>query len=99
MSPLEAANEIVMDLIFTKSAEWEYENEIRLAIPGFISEGTNAATLGFAPNELVAVYLGCRIDATDRQEIIELARRLREGVELYQAHVSLREYTLVFDPF
>jgi hypothetical protein len=57
MSSLEAANEIVMDLIFTKSVEWEYENEVRLAIPNFIPEGTNTATLRFAPNELVAVYL------------------------------------------
>jgi len=98
MSPVASADQMLNDLIFTKSPEWEYEQEIRLAIPDFVPKGSSYGTLNFAPSELVAVHLGCRITSADKNELIELARSLNDGVTIYQAQVSPREYTLIFEP-
>ena len=45
--PKKYANEILEGIIYVKSSEWEYEQEYRLAIPNFVTEGANFATLEF----------------------------------------------------
>lgn len=97
MSREESARRLMDALIFTKSSEWEYEQEYRLAIPDFIPIDASFNTLSFAPNELSAVYLGCRISSSDKAELIELARLLNEKVGIYQARVAPREYALEFE--
>jgi len=98
MSPVASADQILDNLIFTKSPEWEYEQEFRLAIPDFVPTGSSYGTLKFTPSELVAVYLGCRITSADKNELIELARSLNDSAKIYQAQVSPREYALIFEP-
>jgi Protein of unknown function (DUF2971) len=96
MSTQESASEILERLIYVKSSEWEYEQEHRLAIPNFVIEGADFATLEFYPVELVAIYFGCRTARSDKRELVGLARSLNNSVEVYEAHVSSREYALVF---
>jgi hypothetical protein len=98
MSSEQSANEIVGELIYTKSVEWEYEHEYRLAIPNFVAAGAKSALLEFWPSELVAVYLGCRIKEADKQELKAAAQSLNTKVEVYEARVAPREYALVFYP-
>jgi hypothetical protein len=52
----------------------------------------------FAPSELDAVYLGCRIGLCDSQNVMKLARSLNPNVQLFRAKVSTREYALEFEP-
>jgi hypothetical protein len=96
MSPDESTRQIIDDLIFTKSPEWSYEREFRLAIPKFIDIGATCNTLNFAPSELSAVYLGCRINQNDRDELISMTRSINEEAQIYQARISAREYALEF---
>jgi len=96
MSAEESAERITKELIFTKSPEWEYEQEFRLAIPNFISVDASFNALDFAPTELNAIYLGCRTCSSDGMELIELARSLNERVQIFQAKISYRKYALEF---
>lgn len=98
MSAEESTKEMIDELIYTKSVEWEYEKEYRLAIPNFVAADGKSALLEFWPSELVALYLGCRIVEADRQEVVQTARALNRKVEVYQAHVAPREFALVFYP-
>jgi hypothetical protein len=98
MSTAASADQILDDLVFTKSPEWEYEQEMRLAIPDFVPEGSTYGTLKLEPTELVGVYFGCRITSSDKAELTKLARSVNNTVEIYQAHLSPREYALVFEP-
>ena len=97
MSSQKYANEILEGIIYVKSSEWEYEQEYRLAIPNFVTEGADFATLEFYPEELVAVYLGCCMTRFDKNELMGLAHSLNNRVEVYEAHISSREYALVFE--
>jgi hypothetical protein len=97
MSTQESANDIFERLIYVKSTEWEYEQEYRLAIPDFVKEGADFATLQFYPVELMAIYLGCRMARSDKGELVDLARSVNKSVEVYEAHVSPREYALIFE--
>ena len=96
MSEDESTRQIIDNLIFTKSPEWCYEREFRLAIPNFIDIGATYNTVNFAPNELSAVYLGCRINQNDGDELISMARSINKEVKIYQARISAREYALEF---
>ena len=98
MSLEASANQILDNLVFTKSPEWEYEQEFRVAIPTLFSNDSGYRSLKLAPSEFVAVYLGCRIASADKKELIDLARSLNQNVEIYQTQVSSREYALLFEP-
>ena len=98
MSSEESAEDIMDRLIFTKGQEWEYEQEFRLALRKFVPPDADFGTLNFAPCELDAVYLGCRIGLSDSQNVMKLARSLNPNVQLFRAKLSTREYALKFEP-
>src|SRR5262249_58761767 len=52
--------------------------------------------LPYAPEEVGAVYLGCKIANDDKEEIIEITRRLYAQAKLYQAEKHPREFALIF---
>jgi hypothetical protein len=92
-----ASSAEMLDLfVFTKSMEWEYEKELRLAVPKLIKEGQSFEILKFGDNELTEVYFGCRISPADREEIATLAKVVNPNVSLYQARTDKREYALEF---
>jgi hypothetical protein len=84
-------------LIFTKSTHWSYEEELRLAIPFEVPEGQSASFNRYYPNELVEVYLGCRMQDDVKTEIIALARKLNPDVAIYSTVLVKHSYALDFE--
>jgi len=82
MSAEDVANALLRSLIYTKSLEWEYEGEFRLAIPRFVPQGASAAYLDLYPDELSRVYFGCRVTDEQRRELEGLARTLNSDCAL-----------------
>jgi Protein of unknown function (DUF2971) len=98
MMPLfESVKQMTENLIYTKSVEWQYEEEYRLVIPRFIPAGKTNEMLSFYPEELVAVYFGCRIDEQQKQELTILAREVNSKTQFYQASMARREYALEWE--
>ena len=78
---------------YTKSTEWAYEGEYRLAIPDYVPVGAERF-MEFYPNELCRVLFGCRVPDERRREIEELARTLNPNVRFSRAVMARREYAL-----
>jgi hypothetical protein len=85
-------------LLYTKSSEWAYKEEVRLSIPNRVSESEPAGYSGFHPNELKEVYLGYRMIDANKGEIIRLAKGLNANVRIFAVRLAERNYALHFDP-
>lgn len=95
------------DLMLSKSRHWAYEKEWRVFIPPYDMENptipreANGNEILFElvrlyPQELSAVYFGCRIDPKDRKKIEEcLVGDLRHA-KCYYAIRNERQYRLDF---
>jgi hypothetical protein len=82
----EAARKIGDKLFHTKSAEWAYEEEVRLLMPAGVENGAAAGYFPFGSNELVELYLGFRMPDDKKAQIIQLAKALNQTSE-YPPHV------------
>jgi len=94
MSSKDKGKAILEPLIYTKSKEWEYEGEYRLACPRFIPKGASEGFLSLYPRELSRIYFGCRMPDEQRQELKTLARNLNSDVGFSRAVMARREYSL-----
>jgi hypothetical protein len=94
MQAEDAAKGMLDSLIYTKSPEWEYECEYRLAIPHFVPEGASAEYLSFYPGELSRIYFGCRMTDEQRSELKARARNLTPDVKFSRAVMARRAYAL-----
>lgn len=83
--------------ILTKSEHWNYEREWRVFTKRDREDGDGYVLLGLLPEEIDAVYLGCKIP---EETTIEIAKRLTGPlghVDLYQARKSPTRFALEFD--
>lgn len=94
------AEESFYRVLFTKGTDWQYEQEIRMAIPMVIPIGKKMWLMNVHPTEIVEVYLGCRLDAhsTEGEAIINLAKATNPNVHLFQTKTAKRYYQLHFEP-
>ena len=92
----ESVTEILDSLIFTKSTEWSYEQEYRLAVPDYIPESGDFQLLNFGSDELTSVYFGCRMDGDNKKAMKSLIKTANPYAKIYQAVPSKREYSLDF---
>lgn len=88
----EATNRI----LYTKSTEWQYEEEIRLLMPNEVKNGKTYSALKFYPEELEEVYLGCRMDDKLKVKIIGMAKILNPNVKIYTTKLAKTGYALDF---
>lgn len=79
----------------TKSAEWHYEKEWRLLEE--LEEPASTVLVDFEPNELTAIYLGCRMQTKHRTEITALARAEYQHAAIYQALTHNAKFALEFE--
>ena len=98
---LEMVNERRADELFdmvtlTKSTDWEYEKEWRV-VTTMHDKSRDYEILRFPPEEVAAVYLGCRITDECKREIIEIVKDKYPDAKIYQAHKHEREFSLVFE--
>ena len=99
---LEMANERRADELFdmitlTKSKDWEYEKEWRV-VTTMRDKSKDYEILRFPPEEVAAIYLGCRTTDECKREIIEIANAKYPNAKIYQARKHEREFSLVFEP-
>lgn len=73
--------EMCEKIIFSKTREWEDENEYRLAIP--IIDEEPWETLGYHPEELVELYLGVEMEVEEKGKIASQAREVNPSIEIY----------------
>jgi len=61
-------------------------------------DGNNASQIfPFKPEELGAVYLGCKMTEDDKKEIIEITSSIYPKAEIYQAKKHEKEFKLEFE--
>lgn len=91
----EIRHRIIDAITLTKSRDWEYEKEWRV-----VSVSRNPSKkyelLPFAKEEVGALYLGCRITETDKNEIIDIMKRKYPWASIYQAKPKRNEFSLCF---
>jgi Protein of unknown function (DUF2971) len=74
----------IMDtIIYSKTNDYKFESEYRLAIP--LGEGEeDYRTLPYHPEEISELYLGYAMSDADKQEILATARALDPAIEVFQ---------------
>lgn len=99
-SSYQFAENALYEVLYSKSPEWAYEQELRLAIPQTIMPGKTMYLMNLHPTEVVELYLGIRMDSESAagKEIIELARSLNSEIKIYQTRMAKRSYELEFVP-
>ncbi|VFU17686.1 conserved hypothetical protein [Methylocella tundrae] len=85
-------------LTAVKSTQWAYEEELRVVIPSYVPEGQPAVFISYYATELAELYLGHRVAAGDRDELVAAARALNKDVAIFQARISPGAYALSFEP-
>jgi Protein of unknown function (DUF2971) len=81
-------------MIFTKSHEWQYEQEWRICSGAGRSPQAIFEDIPFHPLELSAVIIGERISDGDRERILELTRQLYPHASLLRTVRAEREFRL-----
>lgn len=75
-------------LLFTKSADWQHEDEWRIV------RVKGVGLLAFPPEYLDAVIFGAKISSDDRRYVQELVRRRTVSTQLLEAQVDDRSFSL-----
>jgi hypothetical protein len=77
--------ELLNRIIFSKTIEWQYESEYRLAIPlGHGERDWN--TLPFHPDEISELYLGAKMTTQSKAEIVDLARFVNQNIKIFEMY-------------
>lgn len=88
---------IILDrLVFTKSREWQYEQEYRLYVPFLMKLMDPFATLNYHSEELTGIFLGCRMNEDNRNMACSLAKAINPDVRIFNSSILPREYKLSF---
>ncbi len=82
---------------FTKSLHWQYEREWRFALKKKAASSDLFEYRDILPQELNAIYLGCRMPDADKERIIGLVKKFLAHMHVYQSHPDQTEYKLQFE--
>lgn len=74
--------EAIETIIYTKTLEWEYESEYRLAIPMRQNEKP-WDTLRYHPEEITELYLGVAMEQADIDDIVGMARAANPNMVIF----------------
>lgn len=74
------------NIIYTKTKEWEYEREYRLAIP--LGPGEEYETLPYQPEEISELFLGAKMDNNEKEQILELAQKMNPRIQIFQTSLN-----------
>jgi hypothetical protein len=73
---------------YTKTPDWAYEREWRIATFAFLEESGEFSYWAFNPRELVGVYLGPRCSEEDQTNILALLTEGHEHVRVFRARIT-----------
>lgn len=84
-------------IIYTKTRDWEHEEEYRLVVP-VLNHETPWDILPYHPEEVTELYLGARIENSVKDEIVGYARTRNPEIRIFRAELESNE-ELDFVPF
>jgi len=73
-------------IVYSKTREWEYEQEFRLAIPIHADDEWN--TLPYRPEEITELYLGHKISDGNKDEIVRLAQAVNPEIVIIETSLD-----------
>lgn len=87
--------EFARSIMMTKNTRWSYEQEVRMYIPMYIHEKETYRLDNYYPEELKAIYLGCKTQSNDERELVKLAISKNSDVNVFKMKMSQTNYDLV----
>jgi len=90
--------DILDTFVTTKSKAWEYEREWRVVLH-FTDPAKNTQDIPFWPEEVTAVYLGCRMPAEQKEKIAAKLRMDYPHAEILEAVKKNDQFSLEFRKF
>lgn len=85
----DAAEQFIHNLLFTKSNDWEYEDEYRL-----IKTTASKASIRIPLDAILEITFGCKIEQVKKNEIIEVIKDKIPGCKIYEASLSKTKFEL-----
>jgi len=82
--------------VLTKSSQWAYEKEWRVITYRGISQGEFHFDNKLLPQEIAAIYLGCKISSDDKEQILGLVTGKLSHVKVFQGSKDKYKYALNF---
>ncbi|MCJ7546979.1 MAG: DUF2971 domain-containing protein [Deltaproteobacteria bacterium] len=96
-NPLDTKTEVFEKYCFTKSKHWDYEGEWRVLGQTRNPEQEELFDLWpFLPEEFDTIYLGCKMEDSDRDNILRCLTGSLSHVQVYEAKKSKTKYELDF---
>lgn len=94
-------NEKILQVLMCKSREWSYEKEWRLVVlPQELElyEHFSNGFFSFDPIELEAVFLGHKIGAETKKEIIEICRSRYPRADIFASCKAKNKFKILYEP-
>jgi hypothetical protein len=91
----EARKAVYEIITLTKTEVWAYEKEWRI-ITTLRNKTQSYEILPYAPEEVAAIYLGCKMTKDDREEIVDVTRSKYPRAKVLQAEKHEKEFALIF---
>lgn len=73
-------------IIYSKTKEWEYEREYRLAVA--LADGEDFETMPYGEGEISEMYIGANCNQGLKRLLIRMAFARNPEIKIYQAHLS-----------
>jgi DUF2971 family protein len=88
-------NVVIKNFVTAKAADWSYEREWRIVLH-FEDPSHPTRDIRFSPEELAAVYLGCRMSHNNKEEIAAKIRHDYPRAKIFAAERLERKFALRF---
>ena len=85
------------EIIYTKTREWEHEEEYRLVIP-VLDHEASWNTLRYHPEEISELYLGAKIEKLVENEMVSSAKAKNPKIKIYRARFH-KNGKMMFVPY
>ena len=89
-------HDILAVITLAKSDVWAYEKEWRI-VTSLRDKTQSYEIIPCYPEEIGAVYLGCKMTNEDTEELIEITRSKYKHAKIFQAKKHAREFALIFE--
>lgn len=90
-------NEVFLRFMATKSVHWAYEKEWRCLDQKRPTDNGDHEICAIHPEEIEAIYLGCRMLEDKKQAIEDCVRNELSHVKIYEAQQHAERYQLTFN--
>ena len=84
----------VIEWLRTKSIDWEYEKEIRIAFGPFVESKDKSGFVSFDLDSIEEIYFGCNMDENNRDTISDLLQAKSLKCKQYKMSLNDNKYKL-----